>query len=230
MRYVGMLQYASFLEAREFYDYHGYKFVDAPWTVGREAILLTRPPAITGEPFSYVAGGDTLYPVASAEQSFLQIQMDAVAAGKPITGSYQALTPCFRNEAKLDDLHQPYFMKLELIHWVDAKGDFTEQETALHRMVATARRFFEYMYADMHGKKLELDVVVNRELAEGDPIGVGLAFDIQTSRGGIEIGSYGIREQEKVGRWIFGTGLAEPRFSYACETEEGFKTATGRPS
>lgn len=230
MKYVNHHSLALFLEAREYYEnYHGYRFVDAPWCVGREAILMTRPPVITGEPFSYVAGGETLYPVASAEQSFLQMQMDATAAGKPIIGSYQALTPCFRNEATLDDLHQPYFMKLELIRWI---GPQESQETALLRMIAVARNFFDYMFEDVHpGRHMNLEVVVNEELANHDPIGVGgLAFDIQTAHGGIEIGSYGIREHEKVGRWIYGTGLAEPRYTFACETEAVFRDAAGRPS
>ena len=36
---------------------------------------------------------------------------------------------------------------------------------------------------------------------------------------GIELGSYGVRECEFV-RWIYGTGLAEPRFSTLLKTQE----------
>lgn len=230
MRYVGTLQYARFLEAREYYEERGFEFVDAPWAVGREAILMTRPPAITGEPFSYMAGGEALYPVASAEQSFLQMQMDAVAKGEPITGSFCALTPCFRNEPRLDDEHQPYFMKLELISWANEKGSLSEQKVALHRMVNDARVLFREL-AQYSGEDMGTDMVPNWELAKGDPIGVaGEAYDIVSFRGHIELGSYGIRQHPSVGRWIYGTGLAEPRFSYALEVEKTFSVAAGRPS
>ena len=33
---------------------------------------------------------------------------------------------------------------------------------------------------------------------------------------GIEVGSYGIRQHENL-RWIYGTGIAEPRFSTALK-------------
>jgi hypothetical protein len=224
MKYVGTLQMARLLDAREFYEQHGYKFVDAPWTVGREAILMTRPPWITGEPFSYAAGGVFQYPVASAEQSFIQMQMDAIAAGKPITGSYCAITPCFRNESILDDLHQPYFMKLELITWDAWEGSATD----MSRMIQLAKIWFESEHPGDHpGDDLMTSIVPNND---ADPLGVTQAYDIQTSRTRIELGSYGIREHMKVGRWAYGTGLAEPRYSHALEAEKTYKSAAGRPS
>jgi seryl-tRNA synthetase len=115
MRHVGTLQMARLLDAAEYYEKCGFKFVDVPWCVSRDAVLMTRPPWVEGEPFSYEAGGKRLYPVASAEQSFLQMQMDAMEGRRIEYGSYCAITPCFRNEPVLDDLHQPHFMKLELI-------------------------------------------------------------------------------------------------------------------
>ena len=236
MRYVSTLQYARLLEAAEYYEEKGFKYVDVPWAVSRKAILLTRPPQIKTAPFSFAVDyersdkwltarpGTRLYPVASAEQSFLQMQMDAVKAGKPITGNYCAITPCFRNEPKLDDLHQPYFMKLELISWVPIDGNPTEQEIALHRMIAHARQFFEELEKDF-----ETETVLNAELAQGDPLCVGgHAFDIQSFRCGIEIGSYGIRQHKAVGRWLYGTGLAEPRYTYAVEVEAAQRAAAGQ--
>src|SRR5579863_9823566 len=192
MRYVGTLQYARLLDAREFYERYGFKYVDVPWTVSREAVLITRPPAIQGEPFSYAAGGQFQYPVASAEQSFLQMQMDALAAGSRITGDYCAITPCFRNEAVLNDLHQPYFMKLELISWYGT-------ETDMRKMIACAQLYFGHSHPGNHPD----DNLLVRVIENNDPdlLAVTQAYDVVGPRTGIELGSYGIREHAKVGRW-----------------------------
>lgn len=202
---VGTEQHYKHLShAIKYYESCGFKWLDVPWAVSKQAILLTRPPHITGEPHHYDAGGIDFYPVASAEQSFLQMQMDAVNAGTPMTGSYVTMTPCFRNEPVLDDLHQHYFMKVELISW-----DKTTHED-MTKMIAHARLLFE--------ENLWVDCVLN---TDPDPIGIE-AFDLVTSHTGIELGSYGIREHPKIGRWLYGTGLAEPRYSYALEKEEPF--------
>jgi hypothetical protein len=37
-------------------------------------------------------------------------------------------------------------------------------------------------------------------------------YDIVEAKTGIELGSYGIREHDNL-KWVFGTGLAEPRLS-----------------
>jgi hypothetical protein len=220
MRFVGTLQYARLLDAREYFEQHGFKFVDAPWAVSREAVLATRPPWIQGEPFSYAAGGVFQFPVASAEQSFLQMQMDAIEAGTRIEGSYCALTPCFRNEAILNDLHQPYFMKLELITWNGNEADMS-------RMIQLARIWYESEHPGDHpDDDLQIRVIENND---PDPTSVVQAYDIVTAHTGIELGSYGIRDA-KVGRWVYGTGLAEPRYSYALEKEKTYKIAAGRPS
>src|SRR5271154_5592967 len=211
MRYVGSLQYARMLDAREYYEECGFQYIDVPWAVGRDAILLTRPPQIKGEPFNYEAGGITLYPVASAEQSFLQMQIDAIATGKPITGSYCTMTPCFRNEDVLDELHQPYFFKLELISW-----DKTTSED-LNKMIAAARLYIEHDDPDIW-----VDVIKNNAV---DPISVAQQYDLVGALTKIELGSYGIREHPKVGRWAYGTGLAEPRYTYVIEEETKAKAA-----
>src|SRR5271157_3330889 len=112
MRLVGPAQYQRLLAAIEYYEKCGFKYVNVPWAVSKEAILMTRPPHVVGDPLHYIAGGIELYPVASAEQSFLQMQLDATDR---ISGSFCTITPCFRNEDRLDDLHQPYFEKVELI-------------------------------------------------------------------------------------------------------------------
>ena len=193
--------YKHLIHAIKYYEAAGFKWLDVPWAVSEEAIYLTRPPHVVGDPPSYASGGKKIFPVASAEQSFLQMQMDAT---ERMASSYVTMTPCYRNEPVIDELHQPYFMKVELISW-----DKTTHED-LTKMVAHARLLFE--------ENLWMDCVKN---TDPDPIGIE-AYDLVTSHTGIELGSYGIREHPKVGRWLYGTGLAEPRYSYALEKEEPF--------
>jgi hypothetical protein len=193
----GPTQYKNLLRAIEYYERCGYKYVDVPWAVSREAILLTRPAHITVEPVNYEAGGVAIYPVASAEQSFIQMKMD----DPKFSGKLMAITPCFRNEPVLDELHQPYFMKVELINW-----DKTERED-MDKMITDARLLFE--------DQLWMDVIHN---TDPDPIGI-VAYDLVTTHSKIELGSYGIREHSRVGRWLYGTGMAEPRYSLALAKE-----------
>jgi len=208
MRLVGPAQYKRLLSAIDYYEKCGFKYIDVPWAVGAEAIGITRPPWASVEGgCEMVAGGGHLFPVASAEQSFIQLQLDALngSLDNRIAGSYQTLTPCFRNEPTLDDLHQPYFMKLELISW------YRTTREDMDKMIAHARTLFE--------AELWVDCIHN---ADPDPIGI-VAYDLVTTHSGVELGSYGIRETEYLGRWLYGTGLAEPRYTYALEQEPEIK-------
>lgn len=198
---IGPKQYKNLFKALDYYEKAGYKYVDVPWAVSREAILLTRPPCITVEPHSYEAGGKLIYPVASAEQSFLQMKMD----DPKFSGKLMTITPCFRNESVIDELHQPYFMKVELINW-----DKTGRED-MDKMITDARLLFE--------EQLWVDAIHN---IDPDPIGI-VAYDLVTMHSKIELGSYGIREHPSVGRWLYGTGLAEPRYSLALAKEPEIK-------
>jgi hypothetical protein len=108
--------------------------------------------------------------------------------GKLGRGSFVAATPCFRNEPMIDGLHQSTFVKVELY-----RNDKVDMG-ALHDMVAAAQAFF-YTLTD--------DVRVETS-SEG--------YDLVLN--GVEIGSYGIRQSGKH-KWLFGTGVAEPRFSIA---------------
>jgi hypothetical protein len=202
LKLIGPTQYKRLLAALEYYERAGYKYVDVPWAVSRDAILLTRPSHITCEPVNYEAGGKAVYPVASAEQSFIQMKMD----DPNFSGKLVTLTPCFRNEPVIDELHQPYFMKVELINWLNSALEKNAPEV-LNKMIADARLLLE--------GELFVDVVHN---TDPDPLGVA-AYDIVTAKTGIELGSYGIRRHPKVGAWLYGTGLAEPRYSLALDKE-----------
>lgn len=124
--------------------------------------------------------------VGSAEQSFYQM----IRNGTLQYGQYVAATPCFRDEEVIDELHKHYFFKVELINHmptVPSSGDvFTITEHAL------------FVF-----NKLKRKTKFERKCThEG--------FDINVN--GIEIGSYGVRQIDGH-NWVYGTGIAEPRFS-----------------
>lgn len=124
--------------------------------------------------------------VGSAEQSFIQMMID----GQLGKGRFQTLTPCFRDDFR-GDLHLPTFMKLELID--------TNPDTNVLEVVDFAKSCFENLglKTDVKKKTNEYDLVIQSK-----------------KFGEIEVGSYGKRTFEGF-TWVYGTGLAEPRFSRA---------------
>ena len=126
--------------------------------------------------------------VGSAEQSFLAMQFN----GNLPKGRYVACTPCFRYGV-LDDFHQQYFMKIELYQTDDTDTD------AMHSMIQNAEEFFSSVYPDAK----------NNLKRVATPQGIDIELN------GIEIGSYGNRSFSSH-KWLYGTGLALPRFSQAA--------------
>lgn len=133
-------------------------------------------------------GTDTV--VASAEQSFLQLDKD----GELKAGNWMALTPCYREEPVLDDVHLPVFLKLELIQISDDVNFYTRSEAMYlaHKM----QKFFKEFYA-MPTKVIETE--------DG--------WDVMYED--LELGSFGVRRTMTGRSYIYGTGLAEPRASIA---------------
>lgn len=172
-----------FSVAQRFYQSLGFPHCEVPWAVSTEAIDITLPSGATAVPIK----NDHL--VGSAEQSFLYLMlMNLLPKGK-----HQSLTPCFRDEP-IDELHQLYFMKLELIDTLNVN------QHGLEYMLDCAESFFTLNCG------IEVDRVRTRK-----------GWDILDHKTGIELGSYGIRSHEKVGGWVYGTGLAEPRLSKVIE-------------
>lgn len=179
-----VIDYRKIANSIDFYTANGYKYIEVPWTVPKEAMQVTGTKQETEDnifPFS----GE--YLVASAEQSFIHL----IQTNQLPTGKYCTATPCFRND-DIDDLHHPYFMKTELIHF---SSDIRQHD--LFMMMRLAEEFFE-KYVD------GVDFVSTCNT------GFGESFDIEYND--IELGSYGIRDFETI-RWIYGTGCAEPRLS-----------------
>lgn len=136
----------------------------------------------------YGAGTDTV--VASAEQSFLQLEKD----GQLEPGNWMALTPCYRDEPVMDETHLPVFLKLELMKLTDDTNFYTRSEAL---WVATKmQKFFMEFYA-MPTTILETE--------DG--------WDVMYED--LELGSFGVRRTMRGKSYIYGTGLAEPRASIA---------------
>lgn len=177
------MNYDHISEALSHYGSYGYEYrKDAPWYVGRQAYYATKPP---GAPDILILPEDR-YMVASGEQSFLQMLLGGERLPRAM-----CITPCFRIE-DYDELHRPYFMKVELI------VTYGVVPSQLHEMIECANNFFEGY--------LDTSVVQTGPQA----------FDIVSKVGGIELGSYGIREVLGF-RYIYGTGCAEPRLSYTMD-------------
>lgn len=108
-------------------------------------------------------------------------------------GHFQTITPCFRKES-FDFLHSKYFIKNELIITSNVS------ETKLEVMVGDALEFFR-LY-----------------IPEARIIDTADGYDIMYKDK--ELGSYGIRECEFL-KWIYGTGVAEPRLSNLINLRNG---------
>lgn len=102
-------------------------------------------------------------------------------------GRYCAATPCFRDD-RLTPIHHRYFFKVELIEVSPSTKDITG-------IISCAREFMQQHV----GVKLE---VVKTE--DG--------LDLHCNS--VEVGSYGHRQYLQY-HWIYGTGLALPRFTQA---------------
>lgn len=165
------------LEAIEYYKTKGYTLIDVPLVVDRDISQHTKPVGVPD--LNHV--GDKVY-VASAEQSFLQLYKEH----KLPKGKLMALTPCYRHEGVLDEIHFSMFLKLELF---SIKDDYRV-------LIEDAYRFME--------KHMEVSTVYTDQ---GQDI-IHLSSDT-------ELGSYGFRSLPNTFNkyYSYGTGIAEPRFS-----------------
>ncbi len=175
--------------AEVYYQLAGFSKLPVPWWVTPKVSAITKP----RERNDFLIKEKAL--VGSAEQSFLQLAFE----NKMPKGRFLATTPCFRDEPKIDELHQYYFLKTELIDTENANRE------SLLQIIEISRVFFE--------KFVRVEVVETGENS----------YDIQEIKNGIELGSYGIRETSFGKRkfaWIFATGCAEPRLSLAVEANK----------
>lgn len=131
--------------------------------------------------------GSERYLPGSAEQSFLHLAL----RDKITSGRYVAATPCFRDDEE-SHLHQKHFFKIELI---DLGLNYNVSAKNYNSMMNDARNVLS---------QFTKKSIVIQPTDDG--------CDLTLS--GIEIGSYGKRSYKNL-NWVYGTGLAEPRFSIA---------------
>lgn len=162
------------------YETTGFRRIDLPWHARKEVADVTCPRPDLAYPL-----GDIGILVGSAEQSFMQRQFD----GDLPKAKWVSLTPCFRAEPVFDELHLPYFMKVELYSNAD-------KQKGLDLEFAKQARFFMML----HGAS-KVDIVKT-----------DIGYDLEI--GGVEVGSYSTRSHGGH-TWTCGTGLAEPRFTTA---------------
>lgn len=176
MNITPLIDFEKIAEAKSYYEKLGYNEIPVPWFLSFEPYNATRPP--DRREFFSLDG----YLNASGEQGFLELMI----AGDKLT-KHCCITPCFRDERILDNIHHRYFIKLELIN-TDVSLD------NLNKIIQDAKVFFE--------KYVPVKVIqTNIE---------GPTFDIVDTASNIELGSYGIRTYKQFS-WIYGTGVALPR-------------------
>lgn len=177
-----------------FWATRGFAYVALPWVAPEDCRAVTRPFG-AGEDFLLAPFGGL---VASGEQSFLDLDRHG---GLPAGEAFIGWTPCFRREPVLDRLHQFAFIKAEL--FVRVKPDQIAE--ALDRLLVDAQGFFT--------EQAFRDGVPDLPLAPV-PMDDG-SWDIEAD--GVEVGSYGIRRTLTGATYLYGTALAEPRWSAAVE-------------
>ena len=123
--------------------------------------------------------------VGSAEQGFIYLLLNNQI--QPFERLF-SITPCFRFDT-YDCLHQPWFMKLELFHYSSNIDD-------LKSMITLVKDFLTSI------SKFSVDLVNTGKNT----------YDLEINS--IEVASFGFRVVEGL-TFIYGTGLALPRFSIA---------------
>lgn len=206
------INYNLLAKAETFYLVAGFQRVGASWSVGESTIKITAPKGSTlflhkeGRPkgIKDVPNGENFYLVASGEQSLLELVLLNKQFNCPFEGRFLAITPCFRDEFVLTPLTRAYFMKVELF------DNQNTTEDSLEEIMDLCKTWFS--------KRIPCKIV-ETDQAASDPIAISPTYDI-VSLSDIELGSYGIREHPRVGKWIYATGCAEPRLSQAMKDNQ----------
>jgi hypothetical protein len=190
------IDYGILGRAVEEFEALGYTYVEVPWVVPDKIIRAT-----LSEEFGYfeqamkenttASFGDCRCPPPREYRSMGGLigsaEQGFLALDLP-KGRYVGVSPCFRDEHPIDLLRRPYFMKVELF--------VTDINAVVDDVIHDARSIMA-LYSN---KKIDLV-----QTPDG--------FDLEIS--GIEVGSYGERDVYPHGRWVYGTGMALPRFHVA---------------
>lgn len=176
------IDYKRIARAIDFYIDLGYLYGSALWTAPAKIIKKTLPK------HKKISRCSTLTEplIGSGEQHFIHL----IDKGIITYGKHCCVTPCFRDDT-VDDIHNKYFMKVELI-----SVEYMGLQDILHT-VQSAQMFFA-------SEGVRTSIVPTHEKP--------FCYDLLCSGTRIELGSYGYGEHNGF-RYAYGTGLAEPRFS-----------------
>lgn len=190
-----IIDYNLLAKALKYFSKKGFKQVEVPWRVSKEAIEGTFK---SSESFK----SDDKFLIGSAEQGFLELHLQDKLKGT----QFMSVSPCFRNEIE-DYYHQQEFMKLELIYF--SNYEIIKEEIQY--------QMFRRFVLDFIIKKLKIktsDIII----LETNELNSIYSEDILIN--GIEYGSYGIRHfKDKY--YIYGTGIALPRASKILKSIKG---------
>lgn len=181
-----LIDWSLLAKAANFYNESGFTQKETPYALPELYHSYTKP---HNDPsFILKSGMFSKQPhelVGSAEQGFIYLILNNLVNPQE---RFFSITPCFRTD-NYDYLHQPWFMKLELFHYSSDLND-------LLFMIHLVKLFFTSEC------KVDLKIVVTGENS----------YDLELNS--IEVGSFGFRTVEGK-TFIYGTGLALPRFSIA---------------
>lgn len=181
--------------AQEFYSKKGYTYVETPWAVPSSIAQMTLPQG--ARPIALTTANNDGILVGSAEQGFLELFYTLGRMHYNRHNPLFSISPCFRGEAEvLPGVTQLAFMKVELFCATNVPG-------VMDMLRADAEQFMTIEGAQLDRKQTE----------EG----------IDLMCGNYEVGSFGRRKVNSPDfelHWVYGTGLAEPRFSAAIEAQK----------
>ena len=106
----------------------------------------------------------------------------------------------------MDDIHQRYFLKTELIVF----DTYENIQLSFKEVLFLCKGFFE--------KYLPVSIINTTNETNQCSLNIDESFDIVDTKNSIELGSYGIRSatiNDKKVWWMYATGVAVPRLTYA---------------
>lgn len=181
------IDYSLLAKAKEYYEKEGFNYIETPWLVSSAASNITAPEGVLH--YIVTKGQKTKEFVASGEQGFLYLALK----GYLTPGKYCTITPCLRND-DFDYTHSKQFMKCELIEFLAKPIDPVDYRRYMNDVMSYAEEFF--LSQGLKTNEVKVSETSSDLYSEND----------------VELGSYGYRSFEGL-HWIYGTGLAEPRFS-----------------
>lgn len=206
---MNTINYAALAMAQDIYDAK-YTRIEVPWWAPVDIVNVTKPPQADSYSLSIYGKSKQKALLASGEQGFLYL----ANKGQLPLGMYQTVTPCFRDEP-YDRYHSKQFMKLELIRLMHPQDDLNQWHVV--GLASRARRVFKAVARAIARDTSFNPVLKVVETGVSDPIQVDGTHQLDVvmvlpDKREIELGSYGAR-RTSFATSIYGTGLAEPRFS-----------------